>query len=83
MTELYSLAFDSKGTAWVVYDSYKNEPATTPLKRATRWGYYGMTHSGPWALLGEIAAGTDEGEPLAPGTVTGPKTNLIAYLKTL
>lgn len=34
------------------YDSYKNEPPTaTQLKRATRWGYYGMTHYGPLTLL--------------------------------
>jgi hypothetical protein len=30
------------------------------VPRADRWGYAGMTHYGPLALLGEIAAGTDE-----------------------
>ncbi len=30
--------------------------------RASRWGYYGMTHAGDFALLGEVAAGTDRNE---------------------
>lgn len=42
---------------------------TTPTLRVTRWGYYTLTHHGPFALLGEIAAGTDEDK------VTLGKTN--------
>lgn len=39
--------------------------------RATRWGYYGLTHYGPFSALGEVAAGTDQG-------LTGAKTNRLA-----
>ncbi len=42
-----------------LYDDFEKS-GTTPLVRLTRWGYYGMSHFGPFALLGEIAAGTDE-----------------------
>jgi hypothetical protein len=61
------------------YDSYRREPSLfePTLKRATRWGYYGMTHYGPLTLLGELAAGTDEAEP-APGFASGAKTNRLA-----
>ncbi len=59
------------------YDDYRKE-SFSGIKRATRWGYYGMTHYGPAALIGEITAGTDEAEPVVPGTVSGPKTNLLA-----
>lgn len=45
---------------------------STPLERQTRWGYYAMTHWGSLALLGEIAAGTDEDK------VTQTKTNRLA-----
>jgi hypothetical protein len=64
------------------YDQYhKNSlspgiPLASP-KRNLRWGYSGMTHFGPLAALGEIAAGTDEVEPI-PDTGPGPKTNLLA-----
>src|SRR5205085_4619087 len=59
------------------YDQFDKTPVAG-RKRATRWGYYGMTHSGPVSLLGEVAAGTDEGEAL-PGFATGPKKNLLAW----
>jgi hypothetical protein len=48
------------------------------VRRATRWGYYGMVHEGPLVALGEIGAGTDELDAVIPGTVTGPKRNLLA-----
>ncbi len=54
-----------------VYDDFQKS-GTTPVERFTRWGYYGMTHHGPFALLGEIAAGTDENK------VAKLKTNLLA-----
>ncbi len=54
-----------------LYDDFQKS-GTTPLVRFTRWSYYGMTHHGPFALLGEIAAGTDEDK------VTPDKTNLLA-----
>jgi len=60
------------------YDAYNGRPSGA-LKRATRWGYYGMTHYGPLAGIWEVAAGTDEDQPVVPGTVSGPKTNLLAY----
>ena len=47
-----------------LYDDFVKS-GTTPLLRQTRWGYYGLTHRGPFALLGEIAAGTDE-DKVAP-----------------
>ncbi len=40
--------------------------------RRARWGYYGMTHYGPFELLGEIGAGTDTRQD-------GRKVNLLAY----
>jgi hypothetical protein len=54
-----------------LYDDFQKS-GTTPQARFTRWGYYGMTHYGPFALLGEIAAGTDEDK------VALDKTNLLA-----
>jgi len=42
-----------------LYDDFQKSGAT-PLVRFTRWSGYGLTHYGPFALLGEIAAGTDE-----------------------
>ena len=54
-----------------LYDDFAKS-GTTPLERFTRWGYYGMTHVGPVALLGEIAAGTDEDK------TTGLKKNSLA-----
>jgi hypothetical protein len=58
------------------YDDFR-KVSFSGQKRATRWGYYGLTHYGPLAALGEIAAGTDELEPLL-GMASGPKTNLLA-----
>ncbi|MBI1798602.1 MAG: hypothetical protein HYR73_02825 [Candidatus Eisenbacteria bacterium] len=59
------------------YDDYRKE-SSSGVQRATRWGYYGMTHYGPLAALGEIAAGTDEQEPVVPGMASGPKRNVLA-----
>ena len=59
------------------YDSYLKSPVGG-IKRATRWGYYGLGSYGPIAVLGEIAAGTDEAESIVPGFVTGEKRNLLA-----
>ncbi len=58
------------------YDDYRKEGSA--IQRATRWGYYGMTHFGPAAIMGEIAAGTDEAQPVALGMASGPKNNLMA-----
>jgi len=54
-----------------LYDDFQKS-GTTPLVRYTRWGAYGLTHYGPFALVGEIAAGTDENK------VADIKTNLLA-----
>lgn len=46
--------------------------------RTSRWSYYGMTHVGPVAVLGEVAAGTDReqtGDPAAPMR----EVNKLAY----
>jgi hypothetical protein len=59
------------------YDDFRKVDFTG-IKRATRWGAYGLTHAGKFAALGEIGAGTDEAEPVVLGTATGPKTNLMA-----
>jgi hypothetical protein len=64
------------------YDNYQKEPLAT-RKRSTRWGYYALSHTGPLAILGEVAAGTDEDEPVIPGAVTGPKTNRLAFFGEL
>jgi hypothetical protein len=64
------------------YDNYdrNRSPSPSGRKRATRWGYYGMTHFSQLALVGEVVAGTDENEPAAgSGSATGPKTNVLAY----
>lgn len=53
-----------------VYDDYRKE--TFSHRRVTRWGYYGMTHWRQFALLGEVAAGTDEAQ-------SGDKQNSLAY----
>ncbi len=46
------------------YDDWHKEaisfgPTVLGHERSTRYGYYGMTHYGPFALLGEVAAGQD------------------------
>ncbi|NOT32819.1 MAG: hypothetical protein HOP12_01480 [Candidatus Eisenbacteria bacterium] len=58
-----------------VYDDFRKQ-TFGPTRRATRWGYYGMTHWQRFALLGEVAAGTDE-------AVTGEKRNSLAYFAEL
>jgi hypothetical protein len=66
------------------YDDYRKEGSL--LKRATRWGYFGMAHAGPVAVVGEVAAGTDETDPGfagIPGVATGPRTNLLAWFAEL
>jgi hypothetical protein len=59
------------------YDDF-HKVSFSGIQRATRWGYYGLTHYGPLVALGEIAAGTDESEPVVPGMASGPKKNLLA-----
>lgn len=57
-----------------LYDDFRDQQSfSDPLlrQRATRWGYYGMTHWKQFAALGEIAAGTDQG-------FGGGRTNLLA-----
>lgn len=56
-----------------LYDDWA-PTGTGASKRATRWGYYALTHHGPFALLGEIAAGTDQA--WAAGAVT--RKNVLA-----
>jgi hypothetical protein len=45
-----------------LYDDFV-KLGTTPHVRYTFWSYYGMGHRGPFALLGEIAFGTDAVQP--------------------
>jgi hypothetical protein len=61
------------------YDDFHREldfvtPGSTSGTRATRWGYYGLTHVGPVAGIAEVAAGTDD---------RGGKTNRLAWLAEL
>lgn len=53
-----------------VFDTGTGEAIGWTQPRFTRWGYYTLTHYGRAALLGEIAAGTDDRD--------GAKTNLLA-----
>jgi hypothetical protein len=59
------------------YDAFNQESSASQFKRATRWGYYAMSHTGPLAFIGEIAAGTDE----QFGGL--PKRNSLAYYAEL
>src|SRR6185295_16048253 len=52
------------------YDEYQKQPSG-PLKRATRWGYYALTHYRSVAFVGEVAAGTDEADNPGGGPVSG------------
>jgi len=55
-----------------LYDDYLKAPSLfSPYQRTTRWGYFGMLAREPWALLGEVAAGTDK-------DFFGAETNLLA-----
>jgi hypothetical protein len=54
-----------------LYDDFLKS-GTTPIARYTRWGMYGLSHYGPFVLLGEVAAGTDENK------VPPQKRNLLA-----
>jgi hypothetical protein len=64
------------------YDEYQKEP-NGPNKRATRWGYYALSHYKQLVLIGEIAAGTDEADNPGGGPVTGAKTNLISFFSEI
>jgi hypothetical protein len=67
-------------TAASLYDDYAKERPATALpanERQTRWGLYGLTHWREFALLGEVAAGTDELR--SPGQMPQDKTNLLAW----
>ena len=57
------------------YDDFQKNASFGTPNRSTRWAYYGMTHYGPFALLGEVGAGTDD--------VSGVKTNLLAWFAEL
>jgi hypothetical protein len=47
---------------------FSSFPPGTVGERSTRWGYYGMTHWKQFALLGEVAGGTDKFlDPLGSG----------------
>lgn len=39
--------------------SYYEQGGAGSVARSSRWGYYGMTHYGPFVVLGEAAAGQD------------------------
>jgi hypothetical protein len=71
------------------YDDFHKIPGTNLLfeptedrVRFTRWGYYGIGHLGRFAVLGEVAAGTDRFNvevPTTPeGALEGHATNLLA-----
>lgn len=67
-----------------VFDDWSREDPNSfgDRARATRWGYYGMTRMGPFALLGEVVAGTDEytvGDPAQPLA----KVNSLGYFAQL
>jgi hypothetical protein len=65
--------------AFSFYDDYaKEKPSGITDQRLTRWGYYALTHFRSLAAIGEIAAGTDESQPVPPSTVRGLKTNRLA-----
>lgn len=58
-----------------VYDSWaRSSFDASRSNRASRWGCYALAHHGPVALLGEIAAGTDQA--WAAGSVS--RTNSLA-----
>lgn len=62
-----------------IYDDFIKS-GTTPTVRLTRWGTYALTHYRDFALVGEIAAGTDETKDYSnPPLVGSSKTNLLAY----
>lgn len=56
------------------YDDYE-KTGLFPFRRATRWGYYGMTHWRNLEALGEIGAGTDQHARLDP---RGHARNVLA-----
>lgn len=77
----YNTAWYQSGFSF--YDEYNKEHTASSFKRATRWGYFGIGHYGPLAALFEIAAGTDEAEPLVDGLASGAKTNRLAWFGEL
>ena len=54
------------------YDDYQKNPGFDPIRRATRWGFFGLARYERCVVLGEIDAGTDELE------ASGAKRNLLA-----
>lgn len=55
----YNMASYQGGVSF--YDSWARNPFDASASdRATRWGYYALAHHGPVAILGEVAAGTDQ-----------------------
>lgn len=65
------------------YDEFRRfDPAFAQpgqVKRATRWGYYGLASYAQFAALGEVVAGTDESIPTVVGHASGPKTNSLSW----
>ena len=60
--------------AFSFYDDYE-KTGTFPFRRATRWGYYALTHWRQLQLVGEVGAGTDLQDF---GTAKGSHTNVAA-----
>lgn len=53
-----------------IYDDYEKS-GPYPFRRATRWGYYGLTHWRKLQFIGEVGAGTDryaKNDLFHPGT---------------
>jgi len=61
------------------FDEWVPPLAAPPSRqRASRWGYYGLTHRGPVSLIGEVIAGTDQ----IANSAAGPprtKVNRLAW----
>lgn len=57
-----------------IYDDYE-KTGLFPFRRATRWGYYSLTHWRKLQLIGELGAGTDRYGRHDP---RGHATNLLA-----
>lgn len=59
------------------YDEWVPATFSDSRTRASRWGYYAMTHRGPWSLIGEVIAGTDQFASASPGQDT--HVNRLGY----
>lgn len=57
------------------YDEWVPAVTSGDRTRASRWGYYALSHRGPWSLAGEVVAGTDR-----YGTGGGPPDTRINRL---